>query len=89
MPADALSAGVWLGALVALVMLLAGGPAEVGARGRFGLDLAAYRLHEVALFRAFVVTLATGALFSLATPWGYFRFHWSPPSGSSPARCSG
>lgn len=70
------SAGVWLGGLAGVVALLASGPAAATGRGRFGLDLAAYTIHEQILFWAFVVTLTTGLVFALFTPWGFFRHRW-------------
>jgi len=70
------SAGVWLGGLVAVVVILAAGPDRVAGRGRFGLDLAAYTIHETVLFWAFVVTLVTCFGFALFTAWGFFRHHW-------------
>ncbi len=68
-----MAAGIWLGALTSILVL------ELGARGgraEVGVQLAVYQLHEVALFWAFGVTLATGLLFSLLTPWGFARHWW-------------
>lgn len=70
-----LFAGIWLGALASLVLLSAGERLP-GGRVAFGLDLAAYRIHEVVLFFAFLGTLVTGLLFSLFTKWGFFKHHW-------------
>ncbi len=70
------SAGVWLGALTSIVLLHFLGPASSEARERFGLDLAAYQIHEQLLFWAFVITLCTGLLFSLFTKWGFFVHYW-------------
>jgi uncharacterized protein with FMN-binding domain len=70
------SAGVWLGGLVAIVvLLLAGGDGPTTAR-QFGLDLGAHLVHDIVLFWAFVVTLATGFAFATLTPWGMFRHDW-------------
>jgi uncharacterized protein with FMN-binding domain len=70
------SAAVWLGCLVAIILTLALGSDDATSRSRFGLDLGAHALHDVVLFWAFVVTLATGLVFSTLTSWGMFRHHW-------------
>jgi uncharacterized protein with FMN-binding domain len=70
------SAGVWLGGLIAIVVLLVVGPHESANRARFGLDLGAYTVHDTMLFWAFVATLVTGFLFALLTTWGFFRHDW-------------
>jgi len=70
------SAGVWLGGLVAIaVLLVAGGDGPTSA-SQLGLDLGAHLVHDVVLFWAFVVTLATGLAFATLTPWGMVRHDW-------------
>jgi len=69
------SAALWLGALTGMA-LLGSETASVADRARFGLDRAAYLLHDRVLFGAFIVTLATGLIFALFTKWGFFRHHW-------------
>jgi uncharacterized protein with FMN-binding domain len=70
------SAGVWLGGLVAIVVLLLAGRDGPTSARQFGLDLGAHLVHDVVLFWAFVVTLATGFAFATLTPWGMFRHDW-------------
>jgi uncharacterized protein with FMN-binding domain len=70
------SAGLWLGGLGAIVLLLAVGPSAPESRARFGLDLGAHAIHDTLLFWAFVVTVVTGLGFATLTTWGTFRHHW-------------
>jgi len=70
------SAGVWLGGLVAIVVLLVVGNTRATGREQFGLDLGAHVVHDVALFWAFVATLVTGVAFATLTSWGTIRHHW-------------
>lgn len=69
------SAGIWLGALTAIVALHAW-EAFAPASARFGLTLAAYRLHESVLFWAFIVTMTTALGFSLFSAWGFAQHRW-------------
>jgi uncharacterized protein with FMN-binding domain len=70
------SAGVWLGGLVAIVVLLVVGPHVAANRERSGLDLGAHVVHDDVLLWAFVITLLTGLAFATLTPWGMIRHHW-------------
>ena len=70
------SAGVWLGGLVAIVVLLVVGGDRPMSASQLGLDLGAHLVHDIVLFWAFVVTLVTGLAFATLTPWGMFRHHW-------------
>jgi len=69
------SAGAWLGALLAIAVLLVMLP-HVTGRARFGIALACHWIHDVILLWAFVVTLATGLVFAAFTSWGAIKHHW-------------
>lgn len=66
-------AGLWLGGTAAILTLLRLAPE--GTRS-FATDLAAYRIQNGWVFLAFVITLVTGLVYSLFTPWGFLRYRW-------------
>lgn len=59
--------GSWIGATALVLWFL--------MDGRPASDLAAFRIHDVAIWSSLAV-LATSVAFSLFTPWGFFAHRW-------------
>lgn len=59
---------VWLGALTGELILL--------ARHDASATQAAFEVHDVLVVFASLAVTVTGSVFSLFTPWGFFRFPW-------------
>ena len=59
--------GAWLGATALVLWLL--------ADARQASDLAAFRIHDVAIWSSLAV-LGTSVCFAIFTPWGFFKHRW-------------
>ncbi len=68
-------AGVWLGGAVAVVLGQFVLTAEAGLE-LYGQDVAMKFVDDFVIIPAAIGTLLTGLLYSLLTPWGFFRHRW-------------
>lgn len=71
--AHLLFAGLWVGGALGVLVIQNGGGAAEALAGR---DMAARLVDDLVVIPGAVGSLFTGLIYSLFTPWGFFKHRW-------------
>ncbi|UCF64260.1 MAG: FMN-binding protein [bacterium] len=68
--------GIWFGVCLGILAVLIFKPTIAGIGDYHILDKTIFYLFDTVVMNITIAVALTGLIFSMFTPWGFFRFHW-------------